>query len=138
MYKKLRKILKGLRRSWINLDKDMKLFRSIVLLLALTFTSVTQAQKIGDGVTIVHFNAEWNSANAVTWIGKVSECNIVRVDIVANPKAQTKHKIVVVPTIILFKDGEEVERWQANVSFKIEEDISDIQEAIDEQNLSDF
>ena len=116
----------------------MKLFRSIVLLLALTLTSVVQAQKIGDGVVIAHFNAGWNAANAVAWIGDVEECNIIKVDIATNPKAQQKHKIIVVPTIILFKDGEEIKRWQANVAFKIEEDLSDIQEEVDEQNLSDF
>lgn len=116
----------------------MKLFRSIVLLLALTLTSTIQAQKIGDGVVIAHFNAGWNSANAVTWIGDVEECNVIRVDIATNPKIQQKHKIIVVPTIILFKDGEEIKRWQANVAFKIEEDLNDIQEEVDEQNLSDF
>ena len=138
MYKKLRKILKGLKRSWINLDKDMKLFRLAVLLISLMLTSVVQAQKVGDGVTVVHFNAGWNSANAVEWINKVSDCNVVKIDIATNPKAQQKHKIIVVPTLILFKDGEEVKRWQANVSFHLEEDLSDIQEVVDEQNLRDF
>jgi hypothetical protein len=56
----------------------------------------------------------------------------------ANPKFQTKHKIVVVPTLILFKDGEEVKRWQAGIDFKIAETEDDIQEEVDEQNLSDF
>ena len=46
--------------------------------------------------------------------------------------------LIVVPTLILFKDGEEVKRWQANVSFHLEEKLSDIQEEVDEQNLSDF
>tara|TARA_R100001163_G_C5044430_1_gene181925 strand:- start:247 stop:561 length:315 start_codon:yes stop_codon:yes gene_type:complete len=96
------------------------------------------SQKIGDGVVLAHFNAEWNSANECTWVGDITDCNVVKIDIVANPKFQTKHKIVVVPTLILFKDGEEVKRWQANVAFKIEEESETIQEAVDEQNLSDF
>jgi thiol-disulfide isomerase/thioredoxin len=116
----------------------MKLFRLIVLLAAFSFTTTATAQKIGDGVTIVHFNAQWNSANAVEWIDKVSECKVVKIDIAANPKAQQRHKIIVVPTLILFKDGEEIKRWQANVSFHLEEDLSEIQEEVDEQNLSDF
>jgi hypothetical protein len=45
---------------------------------------------------------------------------------------------VVVPTLILFKDGEEVKRWQAGIDFKIAETEDDIQEEVDEQNLSDF
>ena len=116
----------------------MKVLKLITFIFCCLVGLNVNAQKIGDGVVIAHFNAEWNAANAVEWIGDIEECNIVKIDIATNPKAQQKHKIVVVPTIILFKDGEEVKRWQANVAFKIEEDIKVIQEAVDEQNLSDF
>jgi hypothetical protein len=111
---------------------------TILAALLLLGTLTVNAQKIGDGVVVAHFNAEWNAANAVTCLGDLSECNVLKIDIMANPKFQTKHKIVVVPTIILFKDGEEIKRWQANVSFKIEEDADVIQDHVDEQNLSDF
>ena len=118
----------------------MKYLNLLVLTIFLyTGTSLySQTIDIGDGVTVAHFNAGWNDANSVLWIGDLEECNVVKVDIVAYKKMQTNHKIVVVPTIILFKDGEEIKRWQANVSFKIEDDIDVIQEAVDEQNLSDF
>ena len=116
----------------------MKLFKLLLLPLFVLMSTNVFSQKIGDGVVLAHFNAEWNSANEVTWLGDIEECNVVKIDIMKNPKLQTKHKIVVVPTLILFKDGEEVKRWQANVAFKIEEDIKVIQEAVDEQNLSDF
>ena len=117
----------------------MKYLKLILLALFLFMgTSAFTQINVGDGVTIAHFNAEWNSANAVEWVGDIEECNLVKVDIVKYNKMQTKHKIVVVPTIILFKDGEEIKRWQANVSFKIEETLETIQEAVDEQNLSDF
>ena len=117
--------------------KHLKLILLILFLLT-GMASISQTVRIGDGVVIAHFNAGWNDANSVLWIGDLEECNVVKVDIVAYKKMQTNHKIVVVPTIILFKDGEEIKRWQANVSFKIEDDIDVIQEAIDEQNLSDF
>jgi len=116
----------------------MKLFKLLLLPLFMLLSTSVFSQKIGDGVVIAHFNAEWNKANEVKWLGDIEECNIVRVDIMANPKIQTKHKIVVVPTLILFKDGEEVKRWQAGIDFKIAETQGDIQEEVDEQNLSDF
>jgi len=116
--------------------KYLKLTILAALLLLGSFS--VYGQKIGDGVVIAHFNAEWNSANAVNWLGDLEECNVAKIDIVKYPKMQNKHKIVVVPTIILFKDGEEIKRWQANVSFKIEEEVDEIQEHVDEQNLSDF
>jgi thioredoxin-like negative regulator of GroEL len=116
----------------------MKLLKILTTLCILFFSSNLIAQQISDGIVLAHFNAEWNKSNAVTWLDSLEDCNLAKIDIVKYPKFQAKHKIVVVPTLILFKDGEEVKRWQANVAFKIEEEIDIIQEAVDEQNLSDF
>ena len=116
----------------------MKLFKLLLLPIFLLLSTNVFSQKIGDGVVLAHFNAGWNNANEVKWLGEIEECNIVKVDITASPKIQTKHKIVVVPTLILFKDGEEVKRWQAGIDFKIAEEKKYIQEEVDEQNLSDF
>jgi len=116
----------------------MKSFKLIVFLCILFLSNNLFAQKIGDGVVLAHFNAGWNSANEVKWLGEVEECSLVKVDITASPKIQAKHKIVVVPTLILFKDGEEVKRWQADLSFKIGATKKDVQEYIDELIMSSF
>jgi hypothetical protein len=89
-------------------------------------------------ITVTHFNAEWNDANKVAWLSKLNDCDITKVDIVKQSKFQTKHKIVVVPTIIVFKDGEEVKRFQADVSFKMAATREEVQEYIDELIMSDF
>ena len=89
-------------------------------------------------ITAMCFNAEWNATNNVEWFGKLSDCDLAKVDIVKEPSLQKEHKIVVVPTIIIFKDGEEIKRFQADMSFKMLATRKEIQEAIDEQILSDF
>ena len=89
-------------------------------------------------IKVTHFNAGWNKANDVKWLNKLSDCDITKVDIVKKPKQQTKHKIVVVSTIIIFKDGEEVKRYQADLSFKIIATKEDLQEYIDELLMEDF
>jgi len=89
-------------------------------------------------VTVTHYNAEWNKANDVKWLNKLSDCDIAQVDIVKKPKQQTKHKIVVVPTIIIFKDGEEVKRFQADISFSMKATREELQDVINEQLMSDF
>jgi hypothetical protein len=89
-------------------------------------------------ITVTHFNADWNDANKVPWVKKLTDCNIAYVDIVKNPKLQQKNKVVVVPTIIIYKDGEEVERFQADISFKMVATREEIQEIIDELIMSDF
>ena len=51
---------------------------------------------------------------------------------------QTEHKIVVVPTIIVFNDGEEIKRFQANIMMQLEATEKDVQEVIDEIIMSSF
>lgn len=90
------------------------------------------------GVCVVEFNANFNEANSVDWIDELSDCKGRRVDIVANPDLQKKHKIVVVPTVILFNDGDEVERFQANIMMQLEATQDEVQDAIDEVLMSSF
>jgi hypothetical protein len=90
------------------------------------------------GVCVVEFNASFNAANSVDWIDDLSDCKGRRVDIVSSPDLQKEHKIVVVPTVIVFNDGEEVERFQANIMMQLEATKDDVQEAVDEIIMSAF
>ena len=90
-------------------------------------------------IKVTHFNANWNKDNGVDWIMDLEDCDTKGyVDIVKNPELQKKYKIAVVPTIIIFKDGEEVARFQADLSFKMVATREEVQEEIDEQLMSDF
>jgi len=90
------------------------------------------------GVCVVEFNASFNASNSVDWLDELSDCKGKRVDIAANPAMQQEHKIVVVPTIIIFNDGDEVERFQANIMMQLEATKEDVQEAVDEIIMSSF
>ncbi len=86
-----------------------------------------------------HFNAGWNSANDVSWFMDLEDAKTKGyTDIAKDTEAQTKYKIAVVPTIIIFKDGEEVARFQADLSFKMVATKEEVQEEIDNQLMSDF
>tara|TARA_R100000664_G_C2745373_1_gene133231 strand:+ start:904 stop:1260 length:357 start_codon:yes stop_codon:yes gene_type:complete len=112
-----------------------KIFISYMIILTLLiFPNI----KVNAQVVVTHFNADWNASNDVEWFNKLSDCELSQVDIVKDPKLQKKHEIVVVPTIIIFKDGEEVKRFQADISFTMKATRKEIQEIINEQNLSDF
>ena len=90
-------------------------------------------------IKVTHFNAGWNSANDVDWFMDLEDCKTKGyADIAKDTEAQTKHKIAVVPTIIIFKDGEEVARFQADLSFKMLATKEEVQEEIDNQLMSDF
>ena len=90
-------------------------------------------------INITHFNANWNKANDVEWFMDLTDVRTVGyIDIATDTEAQTKHKIAVVPTIIIFKDGEEAARFQADLSFKMVATKEEVQEEIDNQLMSDF
>ena len=89
-------------------------------------------------VKVVHYNADWNDANKVEWVTKLTDCNIKYINIVENPTIQKKQEIVVVPTIVVYKDGEEVKRYQADISFTMKATREEVQEYIDELLMSDF
>jgi hypothetical protein len=90
-------------------------------------------------IEVKHFNAGWNSANGVSWVMDLEDCKTIGlVDIAADAEAQKKYKIAVVPTIIIFKDEEEVARFQADLSFKMLATREEVQEEISNQLMSDF
>ena len=90
-------------------------------------------------IELKHFNAGWNSANDVKWFMDLEDAKTKGyTDIAKDTEAQTKYKIAVVPTIIIFKDGEEVARFQADLSFKMVATREEVQEEISNQTMSDF
>ena len=90
-------------------------------------------------IQVSQFNAEWNSANAVSWIQDLEDCKTISyIDISKQADLATKHKIAVIPTIIIFKDNVEVARFQADLSFKMVATKEEVQEEIDNQLMSDF
>ena len=90
-------------------------------------------------IKVMQFNAGWNSGNDVTWVQGLSDCETISYsDIGKDKEAQKEYKIAVVPTIIIFKDGEEVSRFQADLSFKMVATKEEVQEEINNQLMSDF
>ena len=112
--------------------KIFSVYLLLILFILLANTSFGQ-------ITVKHFNAGWNEINGVDWIMDLKDCDTKGyVDIAKSPDVQKEYKIAVVPTIIIFKDGEEVARFQADLSFKMVATREEVQEEIDNQLMSDF
>ena len=88
-------------------------------------------------ITAIHFNAGWNEANGVEWFSKLSDVDKDKMDI-GEGDCQKKYAIAIVPTIVIFSDGEEVKRYQADLSFKMLATRDEIQNYIDELIMSQF
>ena len=105
----------------------------------LLFLLMLFSQAIFAQITATHFNPGWNNANDISWAQSLEDCKTISyTDIAKDTEAQTKYKIAVVPTLIIFKDGEEVARFQADLSFKMVATKEEVQEEISNQLMSDF
>ena len=104
-----------------------------LIIIFLLFATVVSAQ-----VEVIHFNAGWNSSNDVKWVDELNDCEIKYIDIAENTKAQNKYEITVVPTIIILDDGEEDERYEADISFTMKATKKEVQEYIDELIINKF
>ena len=110
----------------------------LLVLLFLGLCLIAKSQDIpGEGLVVVEFNAPFSNSKC-EYLEKLSDCEIVKIDISKNAKAQGKYKIVVVPTLVIFKDGEEVARFQANIMMQLEATKDEVQEKIDEILMEDF
>tara|TARA_Y100000592_G_scaffold4198_1_gene6066 strand:- start:415 stop:765 length:351 start_codon:yes stop_codon:yes gene_type:complete len=94
--------------------------------------------KIAKDIIAVEFWAGWNSANEFTELEKLKQCEKYRVDIGTNSKLQTEFSVISVPTVIIFDNGVEKERFAANIMFKLEADKKTIQNSIDTIKLNKF
>ena len=109
------------------------------LLITFLFASLSvYSQDFPDGMVAVEFNASFNKSNEVAWLSKLSDCETQRVDITADSRWSKEYKIVVVPTIVIFNNNEEVKRFQANIMMTMEATKSDVQNSIDEIVMEAF
>ena len=110
----------------------------LLILLFLGLCLISRSQDIpGEGLAVVEFNAPF-SGNKCEYLEDLSNCDIARIDISKSAKIGPENKVVVVPTLIIFQDGEEVARFQANIMMKLETTKDEVQEKIDEILMEDF
>ena len=122
-----------------KIDATWRIFGvyTLILLMMLFFnTAFSQTKFCDEDVCVVEFNAGWNESNSADYLDKLTDCGIKRI-LIDKGDWQKEYGIVVVPTIIVF-NGEEVERFQADLSFKMLATREDIQGVIDEIIMSDF
>jgi len=90
----------------------------------------------GRGLVVVEFFSTWNIANKVvildTW--DTFEAKVYRINIDLYPKVQSENEVVILPTIIFYLDGEEVERLQGDMSFTLEITTKELDRMVEDIN----
>ena len=112
--------------------------KKFLLTLLFIISTIGFSQDFPDGMVVVEFNASFNKSNEVTWLSKLSDCEVQRVDIAADSRWASEYKIVVVPTLVFFNNNEEAKRFQANIMMTMEATRKEVQDAIDEIIMEAF
>jgi thioredoxin-related protein len=94
--------------------------------------------KIAKDVSVVEFWADWNKQNQFNDIVKLKETSKYRVDIMHCTDLQAEYNITAIPTIIIFDNGVEKERFNANIMFQLDADKKTIQNSVDTIILNKF
>ena len=103
-----------------------------------TITASNFDNKIAKDVVAVEFWAEWNQANQFNELVKLKDTSVYRVDIMHCSDLQTEYNITAIPTVVIFDNGVEKERFNANIMFQLEADKKVIQNSIDTIILNKF
>jgi len=80
---------------------------------------------------LIHINAEFNQSNDWYGLDIVEGIKVYNGYIDQTPAIQKKYNITKVPTLILFRDGEEIERWEAGLDMKLHIKANEVQDKID-------
>ena len=91
-------------------------------------------------LVVVEFYATWNEANKVTLLDEWEnfDVKVYRLNIDLYPKIQGDNEVVILPTIIFYDDGEEVERLQGDMSFTLKVTTKQLDEIVEEILSSKF
>ena len=109
----------------------------IIFLMLLSSSASGQTYTCDEDICVVEFNASWNAKNNVDWLTNLTEVGTKRI-LIDKGSWQKDFSIVVTPTVIIFVNGKESKRYQANIMMAIEEKQTDVQDKIDEIIMEEF
>ena len=112
--------------------------KKLLFFITLLTTTLSIGQDFPSGMVVVEFNASFNKSNEVQWLSKLSDCEVQRVDIAADSRWASEYKIVVVPTLVVINNNEEVKRFQANIMMQMEATRKEVQNSVDEIIMEAF
>ncbi len=80
---------------------------------------------------LVHINADFNKSNDWYGLNVVDGVKVYNGYLETNPAIKEKYNITKVPTLILYRDGKEIERWEAGLDMKLHIKANEVQDKID-------
>tara|TARA_R100000655_G_scaffold13321_3_gene30026 strand:+ start:1680 stop:2081 length:402 start_codon:yes stop_codon:yes gene_type:complete len=129
-----------------KIDISNYLYILIMVFMFLCGTALSQdyitadnfKNKIAKDVVVVEFWADWNKMNQFNELNKLKGCNVYRIDIMSYMDIQMNYNVTAIPTVIIFDNGVEKERFNPNVMFKLDADKKTVQHSVDTITLNKF
>ena len=117
-----------------------KLIITCLILLSISFGQIKELNKdnfskaTARGVVVVEFWAGWNEVNKVTLLDEweTFDAKVYRINIEQFPGIQNNNKVVILPTIIFYDEGEEVQRLQGDMTFTLKTSIKELDKVVEE------
>ena len=99
--------------------------KKLALLIGLLLSASAYSQD-----ALVHINAEFNKSNDWYGLELVENVKLYSGYLESNASMQERYSITKVPTLILYRDGVEVHRWEAGLDMKLHVKVTEVQNKI--------
>jgi len=103
--------------------------RILVVLAFLLFTPTSLGKVETSDITVLQINAHWNRHHDVD-LNSLRGCK-VQYGLLERQNEDLKKQIQYVPIVVIYKGNKAVRQWSADLSFKLDVDINEIQQVVD-------
>ena len=103
--------------------------RFLILLAFLLFSPTSLGEEKTSDVTVLHVNTKWNKHQNIDLNGLIG-CK-VKYGFLEDQSKELQTKIRTVPVIVVFKGNRAIKQWTADLTFRLEVNVNEIQQVID-------
>ena len=103
--------------------------RLLIVLLFLLFTPSSLGEVIKSDITVLQVNAQWNKQHNIDLNGLIG-CE-VQFAWLEDQNDNFRRQVQTVPLVVVYHKNKPVRQWSADLSFKLDIDVNEIQTVID-------
>ena len=103
--------------------------RFLIVLAFLLFSPTSLGEEKTSDVTVLHVNTKWNKHQNIDLNGLIG-CK-VKYGFLEDQSKELQTKIRTVPVIVVFKGNRAIKQWTADLTFRLEVNVNEIQQVID-------
>jgi len=103
--------------------------RLLIVLAFLLFSPTSLGEVKTSDVTVLHVNTKWNKHQNIDLNGLIG-CK-VKYGFLEDQSKELQTKIRTVPVIVVFKGNRAIKQWTADLTFRLDVDVNEIQQVID-------